>query len=168
MSVKKSFVSLVLAAFMLIPVLGYAQDGGDAPAGGEPAPAEGEAKPAEGEAKPAEATPADGPADEIVGHIRSMTEIVKTNKDAPDTVLKEFKAYVDANGAAMKAAGEAFEKELRKMKPEAAQKYQDRLQRQMEKPLQEFLTEMLEFSKKHPEKARELDEMLQAATMTSK
>src|SRR5690606_3945000 len=101
------------------------------------------------------------PSDEIVGYIQAMTTIVKDNMDKPDEVKSQLTAYIDENGEAMKAAGDRFEERLNGMSPDEAEAYRETLQRKMEKSLEDFLKTMLDFSERHPEAAKELDEVLQ-------
>jgi len=61
----------------------------------------------------------------------------------------------------MKEAGDSFEAHLNELPADERQAYKERLQRKMESALAEFLETMLDFSERHPEAARELDEALQ-------
>lgn len=103
------------------------------------------------------------PADQVVVHITSMTRIVRDHIDEPDKVKQQLKSYINDNSAAMKEAGDRFEARLNELSPDERQAYNEKLQRKMEPALAEFLEAMLDFSARHPEAARELDEMLQTA-----
>lgn len=117
---------------------------------------------AEGESNTDEtAATLDDPSDEIVGYIQEMTTIVKDNLDDPDKVKADLKAYIDEHGEAMQSAGDRFEERLNSLSPDEAEAYRETLQRKMEKSLEDFLKVMLDFSERHPEAAKELDEMLQ-------
>ena len=117
-----------------------------------------EAQPAAAPAQPVFADPSD----EIVGHIDAMTAIVKDNLDAPDEVKTALKAYIQSHGADMKSAGDRFEAHLKSRPVDERETYKETLQRKMEKSLSAFLGVMLNFSERHPEAAKELDEVLQA------
>ncbi len=118
------------------------------------------------DAAPAEVAPVPAavvdPSDEIVGHIDAMTTIVKGNLDAPEEVKTQLKGYIQSHGADMKSAGDRFEKHLKSLPVDERETYKETLQRKMEKSLSDFLQVMLDFSDRHPEAAKELDEVLQA------
>lgn len=120
------------------------------------------------DAAKAEATPsmidAEEPTDRIVAHIQSMTQIVKDNQNEPDKLLADFSQYITENKSKMNKANKDFEVKLKAMSPDESKKYQEGLQRKLEEPMQDFLTQMLAFQKRHPEQAKALDEKLYKVT----
>ncbi len=108
---------------------------------------------------PKEAAAAD-PADAIVIHMQEMARIVKDNLDQPEEVKKNLAAYLRTNQRTMRSAGDNLEAHIAKMRPDEQEAYREVIQRKMEKALDDFLTAMLDFAERHPEAAKELDEML--------
>ena len=103
------------------------------------------------------------PTDEIVTHIDAMTAIVKDNMTEPEKVKAQIKAYIDEQGEAMKRASDRFESKLSSLSVDEAESYRETLQRKIEGSMEQFFAAMLEFSERHPEAAKELDELLKKA-----
>ncbi len=99
----------------------------------------------------------------VVVHIDAMTGIIEANLDQPDKAIVEFETYLKANAQAMRDANAAIETKLKGLGPDESQSYQEGMQRRLEDPLRKFMSAMLSFGRKHPEKAKELDEKLQKA-----
>lgn len=99
----------------------------------------------------------------VVVHIEAMTGIIEANLDQPDKAIAEFETYLKANAQAMRDANAAIETKLKGLGPDESQSYQEGMQRRLEDPLRKFMSAMLSFGRKHPEKAKELDEKLQKA-----
>jgi hypothetical protein len=99
----------------------------------------------------------------VVVHIEAMTGIIEANLDQPDKAIVEFETYLKANAQAMRDANAAIETKLKGLGPDESQSYQEGMQRRLEDPLRKFMSAMLSFGRKHPEKAKELDEKLQKA-----
>ncbi|MDX9722068.1 MAG: hypothetical protein RBU37_15080 [Myxococcota bacterium] len=100
------------------------------------------------------------PSDAIILHIDAMTLLVQQNMEKPEEAKKLIAAYIQEHSKEMKAAAEGFEAHLNSLSGAEAEKYKEGLQRKLEKSLEAFLAAMLEFSEKHPEAAKELDELL--------
>lgn len=108
---------------------------------------------------------AQDPSDEIVQHINAMANIVSENMDKPDELKTKIQEYLQKNRKAMSKASHAFESKLEKMKTADAEVYRETMQRKMESSLNNFLSLMLQFSDRHPEEAKALDELLKGEMM---
>jgi hypothetical protein len=101
----------------------------------------------------------------VVSHIEALTKIIEVNTDQPDKAIEDFEVYLTTNAKAMRDANAAIEAKLKGLPADESQSYQEGMQRRLEDPLRKFMTAMLNFGRKHPEKAKALDEKLQRATL---
>ena len=129
----KKILSVLFALSFATPV--FAQDAVEG-AAEEPVVAE--------EAAPAvDGTKAEDPIDRVVAHLTNINDILTRNMKDTDALLKEVKAYLDANDKAMRMASKAFKEKLEKLKVDEAEAYREVAQRKLTPVMDNMMTLMM-------------------------
>ena len=151
---------------LLFPLSISAQDAVHQPAD-TPAPAEAPAAaqapaeaPAAAQAPAVDNTKASDPVDRVVAHLTNLNDIITKNMGNGETLLNEFKAYLDQNDKAMRMASKAFQDKLDKMKIDEAEAYREVAQRKLTPVLDNLITLLLQLRDTDPDTAQKLDAML--------
>ena len=151
---------------LLFPLSVSAQDAVPQPAD-TPAPAEAPAAaqapaeaPAAAQAPAVDNTKASDPVDRVVAHLTNLNDIITKNMGNGETLLNEFKAYLDQNDKAMRMASKAFQDKLDKMKIDEAEAYREVAQRKLTPVLDNLITLLLQLRDTDPDTAQKLDAML--------
>ena len=151
---------------LLFPLSISAQDAVPQPAD-TPAPAEAPAAaqapaeaPAAAQAPAVDNTKASDPVDRVVAHLTNLNDIITKNMGNGETLLNEFKAYLDQNDKAMRMASKAFQDKLDKMKIDEAEAYREVAQRKLTPVLDNLITLLLQLRDNDPDTAQKLDAML--------
>ena len=151
---------------LLFPLSVSAQDAVPQPAD-TPVPAEAPAAaqapaeaPAAAQAPAVDNTKASDPVDRVVAHLTNLNDIITKNMGNGETLLNEFKAYLDQNDKAMRMASKAFQDKLDKMKIDEAEAYREVAQRKLTPVLDNLITLLLQLRDTDPDTAQKLDAML--------